>query len=58
MFFKHKYITNPAATPADAIISAANRMSEALRKYKPNNMCEYNLAVLWRLHAIFTRAAK
>ena len=40
VFFTHKYITNPTVSPDDVIISAANRMSQALCKYTPNNMCE------------------
>ena len=56
-FFKHKYITNPTVTPEDAIISAANRMSQALRQYKPNNMCEDDVQALSRLEHIFTKAA-
>ena len=57
VFFKHKYITNPSVTPKDAIISAANRMSEALRMYKSNTMQEEDIQALHRLEAIFKEAA-
>ena len=30
IFFKHKYLTNPAATPADAIVAATNNLRHAL----------------------------
>ena len=30
VFFKHKYLTNPAASPADAIVAAANNLKHAL----------------------------
>lgn len=56
VFFKHKYITNPTVSPADIIISAANRMSKALRKYTPNNMCEEDVDALGRLKNIFKQA--
>ena len=31
VFFKHKHITNPTVTPADAIINAAKDITAALR---------------------------
>ena len=57
VFFKHKYITNPTASPADVIIAAANRMAEALRTHKPNNLAEEDVDALKKLEAIFTEAA-
>ena len=56
-FFKHNYITNPETTPTDAIIAAANRMTDTLRNHTPINMCEDYLEALQRLETIFTRAA-
>ena len=32
MFFKHKYITSPIATPEDAITAAASKLADALRQ--------------------------
>ena len=58
VFFKHKYISNPTVTPADAIISAANRMTEALRTHKPTGMHEEDIQALARLEQIFQAAAK
>ena len=56
VFFKHNYITNPETTPTDAMIAAANRMTETLRNQTPINMCEEDLEPLRRLETIFTRA--
>ena len=56
--FKHNYITNPETTPADAIISAANRMTETLHTHTPINMYKENLEALQRLETIFARAAR
>ena len=56
-FFKHNYITNPETSPADAIISAANIMTETLRTHTPINMCEEDIEALQRLETIFARAA-
>ena len=57
VFFKHNYITNPETTPTDAIISAANRMTETLHNHTPINMCEDDLEALRRLETNFTREA-
>ena len=46
VFFKHNYITNTGTTPSDAIIAAANRMTETLRNHTPINMCEDDLEAL------------
>ena len=58
MFFKNNYITNTETTPTDAIIAAANRMTETLRTHTPINMCEEDLEALRRLKTIFARAAR
>ena len=58
VFFKHNYITNPETTPENAIISAANIMTEALRAHTPINMCEEDLEALQHLETIFSRAAR
>ena len=57
IFFKSNYITNTETTPTDAIISAANRMTETLRNHTPINMCEDDLEALRLLETIFTREA-
>ena len=57
-FFKHNYITNPETKPADAIIAAANIMTETLRNHTPINMCEDDLEAMRLLETIFTRAAQ
>ena len=56
VFFKHKYITNPTATPTDVIIAATNRMAEALKNHKPNNMCETSVQALARLESLVNNA--
>ena len=53
----YNYITNPETTPTDAIIAAANRMTDMLCNHLPINMCEDDLEALRRLKEIFTRAA-
>ena len=57
-FLKHNYITNPETTPADAIISATNRMIETLCTHTSINMCKEDLEALQRLETIFARAAR
>ena len=57
-FLKHNYITNPETTPSDAIISAANRMTETLRTHTPINICEEDLEALQSLETILARAAR
>ena len=57
VFFKHKYISNPTLTPADAIIAAANRMTATLRTHKTAGMTEDDMQALDRLGQIFTNAA-
>ena len=57
VFFKHKYISNPSVTPEDSAISAANRMTDALKMHHPHNMCEDNIQALHRLEQIFKQAA-
>ena len=56
--FKHTYITNLETTPADAIISAANQITETLCTHAPINMCEEDLENLQRLETIFARASQ
>ena len=57
VFFKHKYITNPSVTPEDAVISAANRMTDAPKIHHPHNICEDDIQALHFLEQIFEQAA-
>ena len=57
VFFKHKYITNPSVAPEDTVISAENRMTDALKMHHPHNMCEYDIHALHRLEQTFKQAA-
>ena len=58
VFFKHNHITNPETTPADALISAANGMTEKIRTHTPINMCKDDIEALQRTKTIFSRAAR
>jgi hypothetical protein len=57
VFFKHKYLTNPSVTPADALIAAAQHMTAALRSNLPTSMGEGALEALQKLENIFANAA-
>ena len=47
MFMKHKCLTNPAATPEDAIVAAAGNLSKVLlHKVLSNQLKETSLAAL------------
>jgi hypothetical protein len=47
IFFKHKYITNPTVTPADAIITATANLSHVLMSNTaPTHLNESQLADL------------
>jgi hypothetical protein len=37
VFFKHKYLTMPAITPADALIKAADNLMDAISSVIPKN---------------------
>ena len=56
--FKHTYIINPETSPADAIISAANRMTETLLTHKRSNMCKEDLEALQRLEIVLSKAER
>ena len=56
VFFKHKYITNPTLTPEDAIIAAANQMTETLQTHKTPGMYKEDVQALARLDQIFQDA--
>ena len=38
MYFKHKYITDPAVMPADAVVQAAKQLADALKGVGPPPM--------------------
>ena len=37
VFFKHKYLTMPTLTPADAMLKAANDLTDAIKGNIPQN---------------------
>ena len=39
MFFKHKYLTVPTITPADALIRAADYLTDAIARLVPTPPC-------------------
>ena len=57
-FLKHNYIKNLETTPAYAIVSSANRMTETLHTHTPIKMCEEDLEALQRLETIFARTSR
>ena len=58
MFFKHKYITNPSVTPEDAMVAAANNLSNAIkRNMTVRQIGQQRYDDIIRLHNIFKYAA-
>ena len=57
IFFKHKYFTNPAITPADAIDAAATDLASQLRGHHTRHLGREQLHDLTNLEAIFSDAA-
>ena len=58
MFFKHKYITNPSVTPQDAMVAAANNLSNAIkRNITAQQIGEQRYNDIVRLEEIFKYAA-
>ena len=57
MFFKHKYITNPTVTPADAIVAATTNLENTIKNNLPKQAREQEkLHDLTRLQQILARA--
>ena len=56
VFHKHKYISNLAVTPADAVIAAARNLASALKGKIPHYLKGSPLAELTRLIKIFSEA--
>ena len=52
VFFKHKYITQPTMTPADAIVKALQNLAHAI-KGEQNSKGEAQFCALERLQAAF-----
>ena len=57
MFHKHKYISNPSVTPADAVVAAAQHFAAALKGKMPRYLKEALLEELTHLSAIFFDAS-
>ena len=56
MYFKHKYITMPSLTLADAVVQAAKELVDALRGKLPPPLAQPSSAQLKTLSDIFTPA--
>ncbi len=54
MYFKHKYITMPSLTLADAVVQAANELVDALKGKLPPPLTQPSTAQLKTLGDIFT----
>ena len=57
VFHKHKYISNPTATPDDAIIAAAGNLITVIKAHMPHRLQEHPLSKLTRLSTIFSDAS-
>ena len=57
IFFKHKYLTNPAVTPADATLAAASNLASQLRKHHTRHLGRKQPHKLTNLNTIFADAA-
>ena len=57
VFFKHKYLTNPTVTPADAILAAAADLASLLKGHHARHLGRDKLHDLTNLQAIFSDAA-
>ena len=57
VFHKHKYISTPAVTPADAVIAAAGRLAATIKNSCSDHLTKEPLAELTRLSEIFSQAS-
>jgi hypothetical protein len=57
MYFKHKYITLPTVTPANAIVQAAKQLTDALNSIVPPPISKSGIDQIKRLTSIFTNDA-
>ena len=53
VFHKHKYLSNPTATTADAIIAAAGDLNKVIKGHLPHRLQESYFIELMRLSTIF-----
>ena len=58
VFFKHKHITNPNVTPADAIVYVAKELTEALKGNVPGSLRDTSLDDLEKLEQIFAQKSQ
>ena len=58
VFFKHKHITNPTVTPADAIVNVSKDLTLALKVNVPGSLGATSLDELKKLEEIFAQKAK
>ena len=49
VFHKHKYISNPSFTPEDAVIEAADKLTDTIQGHMPHQLIETVLDQLTRL---------
>ena len=56
-FLKHKYLTNPAVIPADAILAAAADLASQIQGHNTHHLGRKQLHDLTNLQTIFTEAA-
>ena len=57
VFFKHKYISNPTVTAADAVIDVTQNMYDALKTKMYYHLGDKALTALSNLLKIFSHAA-
>ena len=57
VFFKHKYLTHPAISPADSILASAADMVAQLHGHHTRHLGADQLRDLKNLHIIFADAA-
>ena len=55
--FKHKYLSNPSATPKDRVIAAAANLAKALKTTIPVDLRDSSMKALTDLSALFSKAA-
>ena len=56
-FFKHKYLSNPLATPKDLVIAAAANLAKALETIIPIDLRDSSMKALTDLSALFSKSA-
>ncbi len=56
-FFKHKYLSNPLATPEDLVIAAAANLAKALKTTIPVKLRDSSIKALTDLSALYSEAA-